>query len=350
MRRKNNLKPFFTVLAAFYLALFFCACRDKSSDPKLDPLQEKAREHYLKGRRLFLTCDPNNYPLAIQEYQQALAYWDEYPEALAAFAETYSMWRGFYMTDDEFAEAYRSAQRALRLNPELAAGYRAIADLFRHKGESERALRQIENAINYEPDNAENYYVKGSTFLSQDTDKAIEALLYAAKMNPDLGKTYYNLGAAYISKGDYENAEKSMLRYVELVPYDPSGNISLGMIYRDLGRIDEAVSEFEKASAQPNITKPWEIQWLHMAYIHLGQIKFDNFNDYEAALEYFKKADEAIPNNLETQYFLGLACDKLGRDKEAADYYYKALEINKEFTPAQEALEALRKKSGKRGR
>ena len=101
-------------LVSLLMLLSFSACKNSDEGPRLDPLQEKAQEHYLKGRRLFLTCDANNYPLAIEEFQQALAYWDEYPEALAAFAETYSMWRGFSLSEQEFGEAYKSAQRALR--------------------------------------------------------------------------------------------------------------------------------------------------------------------------------------------------------------------------------------------
>jgi tetratricopeptide (TPR) repeat protein len=341
-RRDDRRMILVVIVVGLLLTSGFEACRDSGSTPRLDPLQEKAQEHYLKGRRLFLTCDPNNYPLAIQEFQQALAYWDEYPEALAAFAETYSMWRGFFITDEEFGEAYRSAQRALRLNPELAAGYRAVADLFRHKGEYERALRQIETAIRLEPDNAENYYVKGSSLLSQDSKQSVQVLSKAVLLNPDLPKTYYNLAAAYHANGDSDNAVKSMQRYQELVPNDPSGNTSLGIIYRDMGKIEDALAQFQKAVAQPYSTLPWEKQWLHLAYLQLGQLQYEHYQDYSSALEFLLKADQTIPDNLEAEYYLGLTYAKLRNNKQASRHLQKALEINPDFAPARDALNKLR--------
>ncbi len=331
-----------TAIFVFAVSGLAC-CKGSDDEPKLDPLQEKAQEHYLKGRRLFLTCDPNNYPLAIEEFQQALAYWDEYPEALAAFAETYSMWRGFSLTEQQFGEAYRNAQRALRLNPELAAGYRAIADLYRHRLEIDRAQRQIETAIQLEPDNAENYYVLGSTLLSTDPEQALKALIKAASLNPDLPKTYYNLAAAYHLLNDLENAEKAMLHYQKIVPNDPSGNTELGLIYRDMGRIEDAVKQFQQAVTQPYSARPWERQWLHRSYLQLAEIYFEHYKDYGKALDFLLKAEEVIPNNLEVAYYTGLTYQRMGLKENAAQFFEKALAINPDYTPAQEALKNLKK-------
>jgi Tfp pilus assembly protein PilF len=340
---KRNTKLTGLSIAGIFLLLFLSlpGCKDSGDGPRLDPLQEKAREHYLKGRRLFLTCDPNNYPLAIEEFQQALAYWEDYPEALAAFAETYSMYRGFNLTEQEFGDSYKSAQRALRLNPELASGYRAIADLFRHKAEHERALRQIETAIQLEPDNAENYYVKGSTLLSQDPRQAILVLNKAITLNPDLPKIYFNLSAGYHLLGEFDNARDAMLRYQEMVPNDPSGNSEMGLIYLDMGKIEDAITEFQRAVAQPHATRPWEKQWLHRSYYQLGVIYFEHKKDINQALEYLLKAEEILPNNLETSYYTGLVYAKLGKNKTAAKYLHKALNINPEFQPALDALDTL---------
>jgi len=162
-------------LLVFGLMVILVSACKQGVETASHPLQEQAKEHYFKARRLFLTCNPDNYIKAIEEYKLALDYWDEYPEALAGLAEAISMWRGYSISEEEFGKA------ALRLNPDLADGYRAMADLFRHRRDYERALRLIETAIALDPDNAENLYVKGSALLAINPQEAARVLIEAQK-------------------------------------------------------------------------------------------------------------------------------------------------------------------------
>ena len=127
-------------------ALVGGACKQRPHSSS-DPMIEKAQERYTEGRRLFLTCDPNNYQKAIQYYEDALVYRDDYPEAMAAWAEAVSMWYGYQIPEPLFQDAYMKAQRAIRLQPDLDMGYRAMADLFRHRRNPETGKYDFDYAM-----------------------------------------------------------------------------------------------------------------------------------------------------------------------------------------------------------
>jgi len=317
--------------------VFAPACK-KGVESASEPVKKQAEDHYTKARRLFLACDPDQYPEAIKEYQMALNLWDEYPEALAGLAEAVSMWRGFNLTEKEFGDAYQNAQRALRLNPELAAGYRAMADLTRHRRDNERALRQIEMALRIEPDNAEDLYVKGSALLDINPEEAYKVLLEAKTQNPELGKVYFNLASACQKLGKFDQAIGYLEKYRQLVPSDVSAYCALAM--NKLSKIskdtpedqqktldNEAVSLLQMAIAKASPQqKIWQIPWVLMAYKTLARMDFAN-GKYADALARLKKAEAVYQYDVELQYFFGVLYKKTGDRKSAREHLLKAQEL-----------------------
>ena len=328
-------------IAAVSLLVGMTGACHRSSEPKLDPLQEKAQEHYRAGRRLFLSCYPGNYQAAAREFEQALALWSDYPEALAALAETFSMWRGFSLSESEFDQAYKFAQRSQRLDPRLAAGYRALADLLRHRGDLEGALSQIDTAIQLDPLDAESYYVKGSILISTNLEQARDNLLRALRLNPELAKTYFNLGAVFQQLQEYDNAEKSLLRYQSMVPDDAAGYTSLGILYAEMGRKQDAQTQFQKVVTKAG-DQAWEKPWKYMAYLRLGELAWENDHDTHRALAYLDKALEINPESAEAYYSRGLIFLQKRDKKKAREALEQAILLKPDFPDAQAALAKTR--------
>jgi len=336
------------VLATLSLGL---GCK-KGVDTASDPIKKQAESHYTKARRLFLSCDPDKYTEAIKEYQLALNLWDEYPEALAGLAEAVSMWRGFSISEQEFGEAYQYAQRALRLNPDLAAGYRAMADLTRHRGDSERSLRLADMALRIEPKNAENLYVKGSTLLFLNSEQAYKVLLEAKAQNPELAKIYFNLGSAAQKIGRYDDAIKYVETYQQMVPSDIAAYSSIAV--NKLGKrekensveakkqlLGEAETLFKLAVAKSDLErKPWQAPWLLLAYKSLARLSIDK-NDYAGAIDYLKKAEEINPQDVELQYLFGITYKQMGNRTAAKQRFQKALSIDPKNEEIKKELKTL---------
>ncbi len=304
---------------ALLFALFcLCGCDDTdSSDAFQDPKKKRAEDLYEEGRRLFLTCDPNNYQQALHYFDETLSINSDYAKALAGWAETLSMWHAYNMNETMFENAMHRAQRATRLAPELDMGYRAAADIYRHhrnpktgEFDTEYALDMIERAMEINPRSAENLYVKGSIYLTKnDPLKAIEVLNKAKKANPDLGKTYFNLASANqmlanriktnlkqvpASRKDmkknlqrdmtkrYNMAEQHYKTYQSLVPGNVGGYCALGVVYLHRGKTDKAEKMFRKTvSLKPN-PDPAQYKWIMKSYYHLADMERQRGNPEEA--------------------------------------------------------------------
>ncbi len=338
-------------MVLFTLLILDSGCK-RGVESANDPLKEQAEEHYLKARRLFLACDPDKYGDAIKEYQLALNLWDEYPEALAGLAEALSMFRGYSLTEEEFGQAYQLAQRSLRLNPQLAAGYRAMADLFRHRREDDRALRQMESAIKYEPNNAENFYVKGSSLLSKDPKEAARVLIQAQKLNPDLAKIYFNLAGAAQKLGNYDEALKNLEKYKQMVPNDIGAYCSMGMIYlnKQETEMDEARrKDYENQAfellkltiAKSDVAKKfWQAPWVALAAKTLAKAYLEK-QQYPEALTYLQKSEAVYPEDAELHYLFGLVYKKMGDKNKAREHLEKATQLAPDNSEIKSELKGL---------
>ena len=340
-------------IGIFILALmFFLPGCKRGVESASEPLKRQAEEHYIKARRLFLTCDPDKYADAVKEFQTALNYWDEYPEALAGLAETISMWRGYALTEEEFGQAYQLAQRSLRLKPELADGYRAMADLFRHRGETDRALRMIENALKIAPDNAENLYVKGSALLDKDPKESARVLIQAQKLNPNLAKIYFNLASAAHKLNNFDEALKNLQRYQEMVPSDVASYCSMGMIYLSKMQMENTAEAREQleSKAMENlkmtiaksdaVQKPWQAQWVILSAKTLARIYMDKKN-YPEALNYLKKSEEIFAEDAELHYLYGKVYKAMGDKAQAKAHLEQASKLAPDNEDIKKELKGL---------
>lgn len=354
-------------LAALAAGLVGSRCEGDKPGDEADPLKAKAREKYAEGRRLFLTCDPNNYDQAQQLFKDAMAYWDDYPEALAAWSETMSMWYSFMIPEQLFQEAYSQAQRAVRLDPEVDAGYRAMADLYRHhrdpatgEVQTRYALDVIELALKIAPDSAENLYVQGSIYLALDPAKAIEVLSRARAVNPDLGKTYFNLASAYQTAGDklmleamrdpskleqnkelisrnYEQAIAALQTYQRLVPGDLAGYCSLGIVYLHDGKTTEALQQFQETVSRNQKGDISQYRWKIMAYDKLAEAAEVKDHDLGSARLYMERALALAPKNAQTLSVLVRLTKALKDEKAAAEYQARLAESVKEMEMKEQA-------------
>ncbi len=363
--KKASLFIELILIFSLFAGLAGAKCGDKDKSPAKDPLKEKALEHYAEGRRLFLSCDPNVYAKAKDEFDMSLSFWEDNPEALAARAETISMWYGFMLPEEAFQAAYMDAQRAVRLDPDLDMGYRAMADLFRHHRDPETgefdveyALSVIERAMGKNPDSAENLYVKGSIYLSRDPAAAIEILQKAVSLNPNLGKSYFNLASARQMLADrmklelandpekleearqaidahYAEAERLLGSYVRIVPGDLAGYCSSGIVKQRLGKTDEAETMFQETVKINRSPDKSQDVWRILAYLQLASIAETRDSDLEAARLYLDGAYKLAPMNRETLLRL---IDLSGKQKNEDDVKRFAEELQKAQTTMRERL------------
>lgn len=140
-----------------------------------------------------------------------------------------------------------------------------------------------------------------------------------------------DLGVSYLMEGEPNLAVRHLIEAAKEDPADPHIAHSLALAYRDLGIYDRALAEFQRALALKG-DFPQLVNNLGLTYLLMGRL--------DDAISCFNKA-AAIISYATPQYALlnlGLAYYQKGHYRRAISYYEEALEVDPSFVMAYENL------------
>lgn len=134
----------------------------------------------------------------------------------------------------------------------------------------------------------------------------------------------------------WENDFTLVKKIVEQSPDAGFAHESLGNAYKEMGRLDDAMKEWQRAiELSPYSTEDAMKEWQKavelnpsnsQAYNSMGNVYFLR-GYYETAVWMYQKAIKADTGNAETYYNLAMALEKTGKAKEAAVYYREFIKI-----------------------
>ena len=111
------------------------------------------------------------------------------------------------------------------------------------EGKVDDAWREVNKILEKDPDNIIAKNVKGNV-LGRGygrLDEAIKIFEEVVAENPDFASSWENMGICYAIKQDFANAERCLLRALELSPDDENVKLNLYYMYKSKG--DEAEAE-----------------------------------------------------------------------------------------------------------
>jgi tetratricopeptide (TPR) repeat protein len=181
---------------------------------------------------------------SLLESGNALLKAGRYDEALAAF--------------EDFAAKF----------PDVHAVHLNIGSVYMEKGDLDRAEAEFQAVL----------------------DKNGPALEDLRKQKDTSLKALSGLGEVALKRGDFESAQVSFRRALEISPEDPAAAYNVGEIFFSNQKTDEAIAYFELAV---KIKSDWP-----KAYHRLGLV-YLNKGDFPKALENLKKFLELDPQNPE---------------------------------------------------
>jgi len=190
--------------------------------------------------------------------------------------------------------------------------------------------------------------------------------------SPNKTRGHISLGIVYRNQGRLGEALRELEAAIILDPENAAAHINLGNVYSDLGRVDDAIQEYKTASTlRPDYVDPHYD--LGIVYQNLG--RFDEaIREYQAAirldpglprphnnlgrvyfekgklpdaLEEFEKAVKIAPDFFSAHINLGIIYQKLGQLDEAFQEYKTALILNPNFGEAHFNLGNLYKDLGR---
>lgn len=123
---------------------------------------------------------------------------------------------------------------------------RSIA--FYEMGNVERAMVDIEKAIEYSITEPQAYHMRGFYYYVLKNDSAaLRDFQRAAELGSENPETYHQIGNIYFLKKDYAEADKAYDHAMRLDSLQPTYPLAKGLMRRQQGQVDAAIALYNEA-------------------------------------------------------------------------------------------------------
>jgi tetratricopeptide (TPR) repeat protein len=305
----------------------------------INPSTVESPETYLQfGDRYYQS---GNIPLALKNYQRALAIKPEFApaherigtiyqqqgnlmEAIASFSQAVQLDPQFLAAQLRLGNAYQQMgwaelaithfQQALELHPDrfLAEYHCKLGDSLKERGRITEALASYERAISTNPDDVNGYRAIAQTYFQQNEPELVKAIYERAEVhNSELlqAKDYNALGIAYLQKIKVIDSDQQSLKEdlesnaiacfekaIQINPTYADAHCNLGSTFIRKNQLKDAILAYKEAiDIDPNFAQP---------YFNLGII-FNNIGKVDEAIACFQSAVDLVPNWVEAKQYLG---------------------------------------------
>jgi adenylate cyclase len=208
--------------------------------------------------------------------------------------------------------------------------------VYRHNIESNASAQKLaQEALTLDPNYATASRILGVTHMhdillgrskspKQSLGKAIKLVKKAIELDDQNGYNHVVLGFMLVLIRQYDKAVLEAERGVALDPNVADIYGWLGIIYRFVGKWEDAVVAYEKAIRLNPIPPTFYLHGLGLAYAWTGR--------YEEAITLLKKAIQNEPDSPYGRMFAAAAYSLAGRDEEARTEAAELLRLNPKFS------------------
>jgi len=145
--------------------------------------------------------------------------------------------------------AQEMAQKAVSLNPKLPEAHLLLGQVALGEGKLDEALSEFEREAALNPMYGPVYDRLGDTYLQRNQfAKAQDALNQALLLEPDATGPYILLGQVLLKQNNPTTAAIYLKRAVQMDPGNEFSHFFLGQAYRDLGKKQDAMLEFQASA------------------------------------------------------------------------------------------------------
>jgi len=219
--------------------------------PLLEHSHENLTNLNLDGTYVLALCYLN-----VHRYDEARHSFAALYRLQADSAPAYLLLARMLMRWQNSPTAQEMAQKAVSLNARLPGAHLLLGQVALGQGKLDEALSEFEREAAINPMSGPVYDRLGDTYLQKNQfGKAQEALNQALLLEPDATGPYILLGQVLLKQDNPTTAVTYLKRAVEMDPGNEYSHFFLGQAYRDLGKKQDAMLEFQasaklKASAR----------------------------------------------------------------------------------------------------
>ena len=270
---------------------------------------------------------------AVDSFSVALQYRTDFDKALFNRGLVYSEL-------NDFNKALSDFDALLKINP------RYSPEVYYHKGlcffgqhEYLKAAGSFEEAIAKKYESADNYYYLGvCRFLDDNLDVALSSFNKAIALNPNFAYAYHDRASAYRKKDDLLRANADYEQAIKLKPNWDMALSNRAAVLISLKRYTEAIGLLDKCLL---VNKTH-----YMALNHRGIANFYLQNWAKAEAD-FLALNKLRPDYAPAAYNLANTYAAQKQFAEAAKWYSKAIELDKDYANAYFARGSVWEEMGK---
>ena len=290
-----------------------------------DSIRKEPGRDDLYFRRAIL-LNKNNLPEpALADFKKA---WSIAP------AETYAVCVSNILLEKKPDSAILFLRKAIEEIPNSIFIQLSLARAYDAQGKTDEALAACNDLLDNEPGQVNALMLKSDLLLKkEDTTGAIAAMEKAYSAVPSNREISNKLAYQYAeSKNSKALAIADSLISKDSLKFFAEPYYVKGMYYSNMNDREKAIQQFDATIKQDH-------RFLN-AYIEKGKILLDQ-KKTTAALKTFELANTITPSFPDAWYWMGRCLEILGQKEEAKLNYEKAYGLDKTFTEAKEAAEAV---------
>src|SRR3990170_2817297 len=322
------------MLLVIFLLIQTYSCANKSienqvkvdTSKKAEPQSEKyeAYYHFSLSRLNFLR---GNFEEAIREIETA----EKYDPNSAYIKYNIAV---IYMSVNRYTEALYKLEESVRVNPGFAPSHTLLGKIYASSEDPEkkkRGVKELKMAIELDPNDSEAHLFLGIIETeSKEYDKAEISFKRVIELIPDDERGYYFLGRLnpvypsalldlaiiYEKQGKLDESENIYKELVTLFPSSFDAYVRYGNFLFRINRLSEAAIQFKKAQ-QLDYQNP-DLK------LRLGLLYLEK-EEYEKAIEEFQLILFGSPEDERAKYYLALCYTQIGRSDESLKMIKEAL-------------------------
>lgn len=299
---RHNLTVQGVRLTILFLPCVLVACATATQPQKAEPLpptttqqppqaapESDATYHFMMGHQAELAQDLDT---ALKEYQAALKADPKSDEVKSRLAALH-----FALGDTTKAVQYaEEVGQGSGQDPQLLT---QMAGILASAGKPEGALELLDKAIARDPERGESYFPKGLILLNQkQVAEAEQAVKKGLQYTSDSPIGYYYLGRISIEAGKLDQALSSFERAISVNQSFEPAYLAQASIHESRQEKDKAIAVLKKYLAQVNPRNREVRQHLIQLYIAA--------KDYAGGLAELEKMLEENPGDLDAQLRMAL--------------------------------------------
>jgi tetratricopeptide (TPR) repeat protein len=249
----------------------------------------------------------------------------------------------------EYDKAIANIYQAMTLEPKAVDLYYHLGESYRLQGSYNEAIRTFNQALKLNPDFAPAYLGLGRTLIDSDPAKWQDAqsnLEKAIILDPNIKEAYLELARLYLSREDAQSALSALTQLAGV----PQSVLESPLFYLYRGQAEILLEQYDKAIADGRQANRMDVTLLP-GYRLLGEalVKAGLPGD---AMTPLKIVTTYQPDDIEAWVWLGAAYGALQDTDNALKAFSQALSLNKNFPDIylQRGLVYIQMKDGARAK